>query len=58
MKKGDKVNIEGEEWTAEHVTPAVDETCQHEWKGGDEGDPEYCMKCGLSFTRYIFSCFP
>ena len=39
-----------------HVTPAINEDCDHDWVGCDEGNPEYCSKCGLSFTRYIFCC--
>lgn len=42
-----------------HVTPAIDETCDHEWGGGGRnGPPEACVKCGLSFTRYIHCCLP
>lgn len=40
-----------------HVTPAIDEECDHKWEGAD-GNPERCSKCGLSFTRYIHSCCP
>lgn len=42
---------------AVHVTPAIDEGCDHEWEGAD-GNPEQCSKCGLSFTRYVHSCCP
>lgn len=48
---------DGTEVTVEHATPAIDETCDHDWVGED-GNPEYCKKCNLSFTRYIFSCCP
>jgi len=41
-----------------HVTPAIKEDCDHDWNEGKDGNPEYCTKCGLSFTRYIFCCFP
>lgn len=41
-----------------HVTPMIDETCEHDWVDGEDGNAEYCAKCGLSFTRYIFCCFP
>lgn len=40
-----------------HVTPAINEDCDHEWLPVDD-NPEYCGKCGLSFTRYIFCCCP
>jgi hypothetical protein len=56
-KPGDKIMIDGEEATVVHVTPAIDETCQHDWEY-DKTGPEYCKKCGLSFTRYIFCCCP
>lgn len=41
-----------------HVTPAVDDACNHEWRDGEDGNPEQCAKCGISFTRYIFCCCP
>lgn len=45
-----------------HVTPKIDETCDHDWAyedgpGGWE-EPTHCVKCGLSWTRYIFCCMP
>lgn len=40
-----------------HVTPAIKEDCDHDWVEGEDRNPEYCSKCGLSFTRYIFCCF-
>lgn len=40
-----------------HVTPSIDETCNHDWEDGSDG-PDSCRKCGLSFTRYIHSCCP
>ncbi len=59
MKVGDKVTMEnGEIGTVMHVTPAIDETCDHDWIDGADGNPEYCGKCKLSFTRYIFCCCP
>jgi len=58
MKVGDKVDMDGEEWTVAHVTPSIKEDCDHEWVDGEDGNPEYCKKCGLSFTRYIFCCCP
>jgi len=42
---------------AVHVTPAIDEKCDHKWEGAD-GNPERCGKCGLSFMRYVHSCCP
>lgn len=44
-----------------HVSKAIDETCDHDWvdaDGKDNGNPEYCSKCHLSFTRYIHCCCP
>jgi hypothetical protein len=41
-----------------HASPAIDETCKHDWRDGPDGNPEQCTKCGLSFTRYIFCCMP
>ena len=42
-----------------HVTPAIDENCDHEWPDEDEhGTCGCCSKCGLSFMRYINSCCP
>lgn len=50
----------------DHVTPATDCECKgphhrhryHEWENGEDGSPERCGKCGLSFTRYVHSCCP
>ena len=58
MKVGDKVIVDGEECEVVHVTPAIKEDCDHEWEEDEEGQPEYCKKCGLSFTRYVFCCTP
>ena len=44
-----------------HVSPKIDETCDHEWHYEEvEGqeEPSHCIKCGLSWTRYIFCCAP
>lgn len=31
--------------------------CDHEWN--NEGcDPEYCLKCGMTFWRYVFTECP
>lgn len=39
-----------------HVTMTPN-PCDHDWDDS-EGNPERCTKCGLSFTRYIFTeCF-
>lgn len=43
---------------AVHVTPAIDEGCYHDWENGEDGNPERCSKCGLSFMRFIHSCCP
>jgi len=40
-----------------HVTPAIDEKCDHDWEDGSDG-PDSCRKCGMSFTRYIHCCCP
>ncbi len=60
-KVGDKVMIDGEECTVAHVTPSIDETCEHEWVYSNDdiaGEPQYCSKCNLSFMRYIHCCCP
>jgi len=58
LKPGDKVDMDGEEATVIHVTPSYPETCSHDWEYVEtaNGDPEpsHCVKCGMSFTRYIF----
>jgi hypothetical protein len=36
------------------LTPAP---CDHEWDNGG-CNPEQCLKCGMSFTRYIFTECP
>jgi hypothetical protein len=45
-----------------HITPAIDESCDHDWAYAKDDDgqenPTHCTKCGLSFTRYIFCCMP
>lgn len=41
-----------------HVSPAIDETCEHVWADGADGNPEQCTTCGLSFIRYIHCCMP
>ena len=43
---------------AVHVTPAINEECLHDWENGEDGNPERCSKCGLSFMRFIHSCCP
>ena len=43
---------------AVHVTPAIDEGCYHDWENGEDGNPERCSKCGLSFMRFAHSCCP
>ncbi len=43
---------------AVHVTPAINEECRHDWENGEDGNPERCGKCGLSFMRYVHSCCP
>lgn len=61
MKAGDKILVDGEVATVIHITPAIDETCDHDWEYEiDDGQqtPTVCKKCGLSFTRYIHCCMP
>ena len=58
MKAGDKILVDGEELVVVHVTPAIDEDCNHDWAEGEDGNPERCIKCGISFTRYIHCCCP
>lgn len=41
-----------------HLTPAIDDGCYHDWENGEDGNPERCSKCGLSFMRFIHSCCP
>lgn len=53
----------GERGKLIHASPAIDESCDHDWRHGEDhdgqqGDPEQCTKCGISFTRYIFCCCP
>jgi len=62
-KVGDKVTmLSGEEATVVHVTPSYKEDCDHDFPTDDEsGQVEMsscCTKCGISFTRYIFTECP
>jgi hypothetical protein len=50
-----------------HVTPSYPPGCQHEWHYEEvknaaghviEETPTHCVKCGMSFTRYIFTECP
>lgn len=44
-----------------HVSPAIDENCDHVWPDDESGQTDMygsCEKCGLSFQRYIHSCCP
>jgi len=52
-----------------HVTPSYPPGCQHEWvyvqvqdedgrMRGPQEEPSHCRKCGMSFTRYIFTECP
>lgn len=36
----------------------IDEGCYHDWENGEDGNPERCSKCGLSFMRFVHSCCP
>ena len=58
---GDKVILQGEEYTVSHVTKAIDEKCKHDWEYVDDGEgegPSHCRLCGLSFMRYMHCCMP
>jgi len=54
-KVGDKIVIDGKEVTVFHAAKAIDENCKHEWHYPDveHANPTHCLKCGISFTRYI-----
>ncbi len=39
-----------------HIT-RVPEPCDHDWDN-DGCNPEYCLKCGMSFMRHIFTEMP
>lgn len=49
-----------------HVTPNYRPGCKHEWayvktriEGGyTDETPSHCIRCGMSFTRYIFTECP
>ncbi|MGZ4968024.1 MAG: hypothetical protein ACXV8O_01295 [Methylobacter sp.] len=54
--------------TAKHMGVAPDEIiiahvmetpkpCDHDWDN-DGCNPEYCLKCGISFMRYAFTEMP
>lgn len=47
----------GGPWTV-HLTPEINEECDHAWEGGADMSQERCSKCGLSFMRYVHSCCP
>jgi hypothetical protein len=52
--------------TIVHVSPSYPPGCQHEWEyieildedGRINEEPSHCKKCGMSFTRYIFTECP
>lgn len=48
--------VEPEEITFVHVSETP-KPCDHDWD--NEGcNPEYCLKCGMSFIRYAFCEMP
>ena len=47
----------GGPWTV-HLTPEINEECDHAWEGGADMSQERCSKCGLSFMRFVHSCCP
>lgn len=50
------VLAEAEAGVLVHVTPAINERCDHDWEHSSDGEPQQCSKCGISFMRYIHSC--
>ena len=44
------------EWIVCHVTPKPNDSCQHDWDRVE--DPQQCIKCGISFARYVFTQCP
>ena len=63
MDKNESQNVAG---VTIHVTPAYPPGCNHEWEytefkdecGQLREEPSHCVKCGMSFTRYIFTECP
>lgn len=48
--------VEPEEITIVHVSETP-KPCDHDWNNGG-CEPEYCLKCGMSFMRYAFCEMP
>lgn len=45
-----------EAFDAEDLEPLTEGVCaggNHHWDNGGN-DPQWCLKCGMSFTRYVF----
>lgn len=40
-----------------HLTPKIDENCQHEWPQDQPADHDRCTRCKISFARYVHSIF-
>lgn len=50
-----------EEVVAVHVTPTINEGCDHDWPDDIDGQTDMygcCTKCGMSFQRYIHTECP
>jgi hypothetical protein len=50
------MGVEPEEITLVHVSETP-KPCDHDWDN-DGCNPEYCLKCGISFMRYAFTEMP
>lgn len=48
--------VEPEEITIVHVSETP-KPCDHDWDN-DGCEPEFCLKCGISFMRYAFCEMP
>jgi len=51
-KAAESLGCKPEDITTVHVSPSYT-PCDHDWNAGQE--PSHCVKCGMSFTRYIFT---
>ncbi len=60
VKVGDKLVVDGEEGVVVHVSPTYP-PCDHDWpeqRPEDDCFSGQCTKCGMSFTRYVFTECP
>jgi len=51
-----QLGCEPDEITVAHVMETP-KPCEHEWDN-DGCNPEFCLKCGISFMRYAFTEMP